>query len=92
MGAVDADMVLVAKGGIARSTRFAPSSAGLALVNLTVPRASRSFRASLAGLTFQSSGMRPSLIAFFSASALRCLEAATIVASMIWPPVASRKS
>jgi hypothetical protein len=48
-----------------------PSSRGLALVNLTVQRASRSFWRSLAGLSFQSSGMRPSLMAFFSSSLLR---------------------
>src|ERR1700682_4855172 len=42
IGAVDADMVLVAKTGTAISMRFAPFSAALALVNLTVQRASRS--------------------------------------------------
>jgi hypothetical protein len=39
VGAVDADMVLAAEGG-ARSTRFAPSSDGLAFEYLTVHRAS----------------------------------------------------
>lgn len=42
-----------------------PSGLALALLNLTVQRASRSLWLSLAGLVFQSPGMRPSLIAFF---------------------------
>jgi hypothetical protein len=73
---------------MAKSTRGASSSLGLALVYLIVQRASRSFWASLAGFSFQSSGMRPSLIAFFSALVLGCLGAATIVASTIWPLIA----
>src|SRR5947209_7765037 len=52
-----------------------PSAFGLALLNLTVQRASRSLCASLAGLAFQSCGIRPSLIAAFSPSVLRCLGA-----------------
>jgi hypothetical protein len=51
------------------------------LARFNVQRASRSFSASLAGLSFQSSGIWPSLIAFFSSSAWRCRGAATIVAS-----------
>src|ERR1700758_891460 len=51
---VDRDVVLIAKTGIARSTGGAElSSFGLALVNFTVQRASRSFWRSLAGLSFQ---------------------------------------
>src|SRR5271168_4249849 len=70
VGAVDADMVLIAKGGDRQID---------ALRAVLGP--SRSFWRSLAGLRFQSSGMRPSLMSFFSASVLRCLGAATIVAS-----------
>ena len=62
-----------------------PSGLALALLNLTVQRASRSFCRSLAGLAFQASGMRPSLIAFFSSSVLRCLGAGISEASTIWP-------
>ena len=70
------------------SMRGEPSSEGFALENLTVQRASRSFCASLAGLSFQLSGMRPARISAFSPSVLRCLGAETIVASMIYPPMA----
>jgi len=60
------------KTGIARSTGgVEPSSRGLALVYLTVQRASRCFWRSFAGLSFQASGMRPSLLAFFSSRVLR---------------------
>ena len=52
-----------------------PSGLALALLNLTVQRASRSFCRSFAGLAFQASGMRPSLIAFFSSPVLRGLGA-----------------
>src|SRR2546423_8282544 len=68
MMTIDRDMVLVAEcrngqvGGAA--------SLGLALVYLTVQRASRSFWRSFAGLSFQSCGMRPSLIAFVRGVAL----------------------
>src|SRR6516162_3019984 len=73
-----------ADSGIARSTGgVEPSSRGLALVNLTVQRASRSLCRSLAGLAFQFAGIRPSLIAFFSSSVLRCRGAATRLASTI---------
>src|SRR5947209_15715870 len=47
-----------------------PSVRALALLNLTVQRASRSLCRSLAGLAFQASGMRPSLMVFFSSSVL----------------------
>jgi len=51
-------VVLIAETGIARSTGGVdPSSRGLALVYLTVQRASRSFWRSFAGLSFQSSGI-----------------------------------
>jgi len=60
-----------------------PASSDLALVYLTVQRASRSFWRSLAGLFAHSGGMRPSLISRFSPSVLRCFGAATIEASMI---------
>src|SRR5947209_10630688 len=66
-----------------------PSGLALALLNLTVQRASRSLYLSLAGLAFQASGMRPSLMAFFSSSVLRCLGAAISEASTIWPPMAT---
>ena len=63
------------------STRgLLPSSRTLAFVYLMVQRASRSFCRSLAGLSCQPSGMRPSLIACFSAFVFRCLGAATIEA------------
>ena len=70
------------------STAALPSSRGLALENFTVQRASRSFCRSLAGRSAQPSGIRPALIAAFSASVLRCLGAATIEASTICPPMA----
>ena len=79
---------LYPKAGTARSMRSDPSSEGLAFENFTVQRASRSFWASLAGLSFQACGIRPALISAFSPSLLRCLGAATIEASMIWPPMA----
>ena len=63
---------LYPKAGTAMSMRGEPSSDGLALENLTVQRASRSFCASLAGLSFHASGMRPALISVFSPSVLRC--------------------
>jgi hypothetical protein len=44
----------------------------------------------LAGLLAHSAGMRPSLMSRFSPSVLRCLGAATIVASMICPPLARK--
>ena len=53
-----------------------PSARSFAFENLTVQRASRSFWRSFAGLSFHSSGIRPSLIAFFSSSLLRCFGAA----------------
>src|SRR5271170_213902 len=65
-----------------------PSALGLALVYLTVQRASRSFWRSLAGVAAHCGGMRPSLMSRFSPSVLRCLGAATIEASMIWPLIA----
>ena len=65
-----------------------PSDFGFALENLTVRRASRSLCASLAGLAFQSCGIRPSLIAFFSSSVLRCFGADMSEASTIYPPMA----
>jgi len=63
--------------------RGPPSSLGLALVYLTVQRASRSFWRSLAGFCAHSAGMRPSLMSRFSPSVLRCFGAATSEASMI---------
>lgn len=72
------------------STRFEPSSAGLAFDHVIVQRASRSFWASFFGLAFQASGTRPAFKSAFSASALRCLGAATTVASMICPPIARK--
>jgi hypothetical protein len=51
--------------GIAISTGFVPSARGLALENLTVQRASRSFWRSLAGRFFQADGTRPALMAAF---------------------------
>ena len=71
--AVDADVVLVTE--YERSFFF-------------VQRASLSFWRFLAGLDFQSSGVSPSLIVSFSSRELCCLGADTIVASMIWPPLA----
>src|SRR5271170_576046 len=65
-----------------------PSALGLALVYLTVQRASRSFWRSLAGFCAHAGGMRPSLMSRFSPSVLRCFGAATIEASIIWPLIA----
>lgn len=77
------------KTGMARSTAgTVPSSAGFALLNLTVQRASRSLWHSLAGLLCHSAGIRPALISAFSAEVLRWRGAATRVASTIWPDIA----
>ena len=57
-------------------------------VYLTVQRASRSFWRSFAGLSFQSSGMRPPLIAFFASWVLRRRGAAIRRASTIWAAMA----
>jgi hypothetical protein len=43
--------------------------------------------AQLRGLRCQSSGIRPSLIAFFSSSDVRCFGAETRLASTIWPDI-----
>jgi hypothetical protein len=61
---------------------------GLALVVLTVQRAARSFWRSFTGLACQASGTRPALIACFSARVLRCLGAATMLASISCPDIA----
>ena len=82
------DMVLVPEVGIARSRWRWPSLRGLALENFTVQRASRSFWRSLVGVSVHSSGTRPSLIAYFSASLLLCFGAATIEASTICSDIA----
>ncbi len=65
-----------------------PLAPGLALVNFTVQRASRSLWRSLAGLACHAAGMRPALIAAFSWAVLRWRGAATSVASTIWPDMA----
>ena len=84
---VDRDVALVAEDrdgdvDLRLAVRF-----GLAFENFTVQRASRSFWRSLAGLSFQSCGISPALMAAFSPSVLRCLGAATSVASTIWPAI-----
>ncbi len=66
---VDRDMALIAEVGMAMSTGgLVPSGRSFALLNFTVQRASRSFCRNFAGFFSQPSGMRPSLIAFFSSS------------------------
>jgi len=72
MSAVDADVVLVAKGRDREVDARPLSLFGLALVYLSVQRASRSFWRSLAGLSAHAGGMRPSLMSRFSPSVLRC--------------------
>jgi hypothetical protein len=88
MPAIDTEMVFIIKGRDrevdARSARFVRFGFG----GLTVQRASRSFWRSLAGLSAQARGMRPSLMSRFSPSGLRCCGAATIKASMIGPLIA----
>lgn len=54
---------------------------GLVMDIRKVPRSSRSFWRSFAGLSFHSCGTLPALMSVFSASVLRCLGAATMVAS-----------
>lgn len=81
---------LYPKAGTARSMRGEPSSEGFAYENFTVQRASRSFCATFAGLSFQASGIRPARISAFSPSELRCLGAGMIVASRIRPPMARK--
>jgi hypothetical protein len=88
VGAVDADMVLVAKGGDRQIDALRAVLGRLAFEYLIVHRPSRSFWLALP--VFPSSGMRPSLMSFFSASVLRCLGAATIVASVICAPIARK--
>ena len=69
------------------SIRGLPPAAVRALANFTVQRAPVSFWAALADSSGQtSSAVLPALIASFPAPVLRCLEAATRVASTIWPP------
>jgi hypothetical protein len=69
--------------------RTVPSTSGLAFENFTVHLASVSFWAAFAGSSGQiSSAVLPDLIASFSPSLLRCLGAATRVASTICPPLA----
>ena len=81
---------LYPKAGTAMSMRGEPSSEGFAFENFTVQRASRSFCASFAGLSFQASGMRPARISAFSPSVFRCFGAGMIVASTICPPMARK--
>jgi hypothetical protein len=79
--AIDRDVVLVAERRDSEvDRRQAAVLARLAFVYLTVQRASRSFWASLAGLSFHSSGTWPSLM---PSSPQSCYAAATIVASTI---------
>jgi hypothetical protein len=82
---VDRYLVLVAEGGNGEIYRrqAAILAGGRALLYLTGHRASRSFLAILAALSFQSSGMRPSRIAAFCVIVLRCLGSATIVDATI---------
>jgi hypothetical protein len=63
--AIERDVVLIAEHRN-RQIDGRRRSILAALVYLTVQRASRSFWRSFAGVSFQASGMRPSLIAFFS--------------------------
>src|SRR3954463_7190819 len=84
---IDADMVLVAEGGRRQVDARRPV---VGRDHFTVQRASRSFCASLAGLSAHPAGMRPSLMSRFSASVLRCLGAAMMEASTIWPPIARK--
>jgi hypothetical protein len=94
MSAVDADMVLVAKG---RDRDIGPLCAVLGRLGL--PKLDRPTRiavllAQFRGFGFPSlGGMQPSLIAFFLASVLRCFGAATIVASRkpAWASAASKR-
>jgi hypothetical protein len=72
---------------MAMSACFVPSSRRRALPKTSVQRASRSFWQSFAGFAVHSSGIRPSLTAFFSLSVLRCLGAATRLASTICPDI-----
>ena len=65
-----------------------PSACGLALVNLTVQRASRSFCRSFAGLSCQCCGMRPALMSSFSSFVFRCFGAAIRLESTICPDIA----
>ena len=65
-----------------------PPGSARPLANFSVQRASVSFYAALAGCPGQiSAALLPALIASFSAAVLRCLGAATSVASTIWPPI-----
>src|ERR1700751_3278146 len=88
MMTINRDMVLVAECWNGKIDLWHPTLFRLGLGYLIVQRASRSFWGSFAGLSFQPSGMRPCLIAFFSSPVLRCLGAATMAASMICPPMA----
>ncbi|MBC7159889.1 MAG: hypothetical protein H5U21_07560, partial [Porphyrobacter sp.] len=65
-----------------------PSAKARALANFSVQRASVSFCAALAGFSGQiSAALLPASIASFSAAMVRCLGAATSVASTICPPI-----
>ena len=88
MAAVDRDVVLASESGNGKIDLRHAIRPRLGFTVLTVERASRSLWASLAGLSCHASGTRPSLIACFSSLVLRCLGAATLVASTICPPIA----
>src|SRR5271166_3190824 len=64
------------RDGMSMGATVPPGGFVFALLNVTVQRASRCVCLSLAALVFQSLGLRPSLIAAFSSSVLRCLGAA----------------
>lgn len=87
---VDRDVVLVPEhrdGDL--DLRLGAVVPGLAsLRRFSVHGASRSFWASLAGFAAQSSGIRPSFSAAFSASVFLWRGAAMIEASTIWPDMA----
>jgi hypothetical protein len=92
MDAVDADMVLVAKDGDRKIDALCAIFCRLGLGELDRPPRVAVLLAQFGGFDFPVLWDAASLIAFVSASALRCLGIATIVASMILPPAASRKS
>jgi hypothetical protein len=88
MSTVDADMVLVAKGEDRDNDPLCAVLSRLGLRKFDRPTRVAVLLAQFRGLGFPILGMQPSLIAFFSASVLRCFGAATILVSMICPPMA----
>jgi len=90
MAPVDADVVFISEGRHSQVYARGPVIRGLRLREFDRPARIPILLGGLRGWSFHACGMRPALISSFSPSVLRCLGAATIDASMIWPPMARK--